>query len=72
VEVGDQLQPTLEDVDQRHRSVGTDQRGGGIDLDHGQPPAGRCDRVTLAGVRLLPKAQRVQFGLEGGPVDGRG
>jgi hypothetical protein len=44
----------------------------GVYLDHGQPPPGRGDRVALAGVRLLPDPQPVQFGLEGGPVDGRG
>ena len=38
----------------------------------GQAPARRCDRVAFAGVRLLPGAELVQFGLEGGAVDGWG
>jgi hypothetical protein len=29
------------------------------------------ERVAFPGVRLLPDPQFVQFGLEGGPVDGR-
>ena len=44
----------------------------GVYLDHRQPPPGRGDRVAFPGVRLLPDPQRGQFGLEGGPVDGRG
>jgi len=28
-----------------------------IDLDHGQPPPGHRNRVTLPGVRLLPRQQ---------------
>jgi hypothetical protein len=59
VEVGDQLRPTVEEVDQRHQSVGTDQRRLRIDLDHRQPSASRGNRVTLAGVRLLPDPKRV-------------
>ena len=34
LEAGDQLGPTVEDVDQRHRPVGTDQLRGRIDLDY--------------------------------------
>ena len=49
-----------------------DDRRRRVDLDHRQPPAGGGDRVTLAGVRLLPNPQLVPFGLLGGPVDGRG
>jgi hypothetical protein len=41
-------------------------------LGHRQAPARRGDRVACAGVRLLPGAELVQFGLEGGAVDGRG
>ena len=51
---------------------GPGQREAGVDLDHGQAPPGRGDRVAFPGVRLLPDPQPVQFGLEGGPVDGRG
>jgi hypothetical protein len=70
--VGDELPAPLERVEQGDRPVRPGQLQAGIDFDHRQAPAGRGDRVALAGVRLLPHPQRVQFGLEGGPVDGRG
>jgi hypothetical protein len=52
--------------------MGARQRVRGIHLDNGQAPPGRGDRVALPGVGLLPDPQLVHFGLEGGPVDGRG
>ena len=70
--VGDQLPTALERLEQGDRPVRAGQRNAGIHLDHGQPTPGRGDRVAFAGVRLLPDPQRIQFGLEGGPVDGRG
>ncbi len=66
--VGDQLRAAFERLGQRDRPVLAGQRGGGIHLDHGQPPAGRRDRVAFAGVRLLPRPQRSQLRLEGGPA----
>ena len=54
------------------RAVGPGQREAGVYLGHRQAPARRGDRVAFAGVRLLPGAEHVQFGLEGGAVDGRG
>jgi hypothetical protein len=54
VEIGDELLPALENLQQRHRPVGPDQRNSGIHLDHRQPPPRRRDRVTLVGMRLLP------------------
>ena len=71
VEVRDQLPAALEGVQQRDRPVRADQRDGGVDLDHRQPPARRGDRVAFAGVRLLANPQRVDFGLPGGAVDHR-
>ena len=62
----------VERVEQGERPVRAGQREAGVYLDHGQAPPGRGDRVAFPGVRLLPDAQPVQFGLEGGPVDGRG
>ena len=70
--VRDELATPLERVEQGDRPVGPDQCEVGVHLDHGQAPSGRGDRVALPGVRLLPDPQRVQFGLEGRPVDGRG
>jgi hypothetical protein len=61
----------LERVEQRERPAGPGQLEAGVDLDHGQAPPGRGDRVAFPRVRLLPNLQHVQFGLEGGPVDGR-
>ena len=69
--VGDELPAPLERVEQRDRPVRPGQREAGVDLDHGQPPPGRGDRVAFPGVRLLPHPQRVQLGLEGRPVGGR-
>ena len=50
LEAGDQLGPTVEDVDQRNRPVGTDQLRGRIDLDHGQAASLRGQCITGAGV----------------------
>ena len=52
--------------------MGADQLELGVYLDHGQAASGRGDRVAFPGVRLFSKPQPVEFGLEGGPVDGRG
>ena len=69
----DHQQPSaLEDLQQRDRSMRVNKRDGGAYLHHWQTPAGRCDRITLAGVRLLPNPQRIQFGLPGGSVDSSG
>jgi hypothetical protein len=57
LEVGDQLRPTEEDVDQRHRTVGTDQRNLRIDLDHGQAASLRSQCITGAGVGLFLDAE---------------
>ena len=70
--VGDQLPAPFERVKQGERPRGPGQREAGVYLDHGQAPPGRGDRIAFAGVRLLPGPQRVQFGLEGGPVCDRG
>jgi hypothetical protein len=70
--VGDELPAPFERVEQGERPAGPGQREACVHLGHGQAPPGRGDRVGFAGVRLLPDPQRVQFGLEGGPVDGRG
>ena len=70
--VGDELPAPLERLEQGERPVWPDQREVGVHLDHGQSPSCRGDRVPFAGVRLLPNPQPVEFGLEGGPVDGRG
>ena len=68
VEVGDQLGPALEDVDQRHRPVGTDQLRGRIELDHGQPAPLRGQCITGAGVGLLLDAEFVDPRLPRRPV----
>ena len=70
--VGDELPASFERVEQGERPVRPDQLEARIDLDHGEAPTGRGDRVAFPGVCLLPNPQPVQFGLEGGPVDGRG
>jgi hypothetical protein len=70
--VGDQLPAPFERLQQGERSIGPDQLEAGVYLDHGQAPPGRGDRVTFAGVRLLPRTQLAQFGLEGVPVGGHG
>jgi hypothetical protein len=72
VVVHDELSPAFEDVKQRDAAPFADHRNRAINLDHREPAPGRRDRVAFARVRLLPCPQRVQFGLEGGPVDGRG
>jgi hypothetical protein len=64
----DQLPAALEHLQQRDRPVLASQRNGGVHLHHRQPPAGRRNRVTCAGVRLLPNPQCIQFGLAGGPA----
>ena len=69
--VGDELSASLESVEQGERPVGPDQLEVRVHLDHGQAPSGRGDRVAFPRVRLLPKPQPVQFGLEGGPVGDR-
>src|SRR6266508_3313295 len=65
VEVGDQLGPTVEDVDQRHRPVGTDQLRGRIDLDHRQPASLRGQCVPGSGVGLLLDPELVELRLPG-------
>jgi len=70
--VGDQLPAPFERLQQGERPVGSGKREAGVYLDHGQPPPGRGDRVAFPGVRLFPDPQRIQFGLKGGSVDGRG
>src|SRR5690606_22218297 len=45
------------------------ERGGAVDFDHGQPPAGGSDGVAFSAVRLLPNAQWVQPGLKRVPID---
>jgi hypothetical protein len=70
--VGDELPAALERVEQGERPAVPGQREAGGYLDHGQAPPGRGDRVAFPSVRLLPDPQPVQFGLEGGPVDGCG
>ena len=55
--VGDELLPPLERVQQGERPLQPDQREAGVDLDHGQAPPGRGDRVAFPGVRLLPDPQ---------------
>jgi hypothetical protein len=47
----------------------TDERCGTIHLDHGESPAGGCNRIAFSRVSLLSKAQCVQLSLEGAPVD---
>ena len=54
------------------RPVGPDQFEVGVDLDHGQAPSRRGDRVALPHVRLLPIPQHVEFGLESAAVDDAG
>src|SRR3954464_7205429 len=71
VEVRDQLTAPLEGVQQRPRAVAADERDRRVDLHHGQTAAGGRDRVTLAGVRLLLHAQRVDLGLPRLAVDDR-
>ena len=62
----EQLYPALKGIDQPNLAGSADEWRRRVDLDHGQSPAGGCDRVTRAGVRLLAHQQRVQFGLPGG------
>ena len=71
VEVHDQLAPALEHVPQRYRAVRPGHRDRPVDLDHGQPPPGRRDRVPLVGVRLLPHPQLIQLSLPARPVGHR-
>ena len=71
LEVGDQLGPTVEDVDQRNRPVGTDQLRGRIDLDHGQAASLRGQCITGAGVGLFPDPKRLYLILPGLAVDDR-
>src|ERR1022692_1200988 len=70
--VGDELPAPFECFEQGERPAGPGPREAGVCLGHGQAPPGRGDRVALPGVRLLADPQLVQFGLEGGPADGRG
>src|SRR6202040_733741 len=67
--VGDQLGTALERVEQRDRALRADQGGGGIDLHHRQPTAGRGDRIPFARGGLLANPQRIKFPSERGPVD---
>jgi hypothetical protein len=57
--IRDELPPPFERIEQGERAVRPDQLEVGIDLDHGQPPAGRGDRVAFAGMGLLPNSQRI-------------
>jgi hypothetical protein len=68
MEVSDQLRPAIEDVDQRHRPVGSNQRSLRIDFDHRKAASSGRDRVALTSVGLLPHPKPVQFGLERGSV----
>ena len=51
--VDDELVTALEEVEERHRAVGSDDLDSPVDLDHRQPTAGSGDGVALTGVRLL-------------------
>src|SRR5437899_12508813 len=53
----------------RHRATSANERCGAIHLDHGEPPAGGCNRVAFSCVSLLSNLQRVQLGLESAPID---
>jgi hypothetical protein len=68
VKVGDQLRPAVEDVDQRHRPVGTDQLRRRVDLDHRQPASLRGQRVIGARVGLLFDPELVDPRLPRRPV----
>jgi len=67
--VGDELPAALECVQQRDRTVRTDQRERRVHLDHRQPAACRGNRVALVGVRLLADPKGVELGLKRRPVD---
>ena len=43
----------LEEVEERDRPIGSDDRGGAVDLHHRQPAAGRGDGVALAALVAL-------------------
>src|SRR5207249_4566732 len=60
---------TLEQVEERDRSVNAGDLGRAVELDHRQPPPGRGDRVALTGVRLLADQQFLARRLPGGQVD---
>jgi hypothetical protein len=68
LEAGDQLGPTVEDVDQRNRPVGTDQLRGRIDLDHGQAASLRVQCITGAGVGLFLDAEFIDPRLPRRPI----
>jgi hypothetical protein len=52
--VDHELVAPLEQVKERDRPVGSDDRDRRVELHHRQPAPGRGDGVALAGVRLLP------------------
>ena len=69
--VDDELVAPVEEVDERDRSFGADDLGASVDLDHGEPPTGRRDRVALAGVGLLSYQQLIVCRLPCRQVDDR-
>ena len=69
--VDDELVAPAEEVDERDRSFGADDLGASVDLDHGEPPTGRRDRVALAGVGLLSYQQLIACRLPCRQVDDR-
>jgi hypothetical protein len=72
--VGEELPASLKRIQQRHRPTLADKSRRTIHLDHGEPPAGGCNRIAFSCVSFLSNPQRVQLGLEGDPIDyfGRG
>jgi hypothetical protein len=72
VEVHEQLGPTLERLQERHRPIAPHERDRAVDLDHGQPAPRGGDRVALAGVCLLPHEEGVELRLPRDPVEDGG
>jgi hypothetical protein len=67
--VDDQLLASLENLQERDRSVWAEKLDGGVHLHYRQKPSSRRDCIPFAGVRLFPNQELVQFRLPGGPVD---
>jgi hypothetical protein len=67
--VGDEHPAAFKNIQQRHRPTLADKPCRTLDLDHGQPAARGCNRITFSCVSFLSNPQCIDLGLECGPID---
>ena len=67
--VSNQHLAAFERIQQRHRTLLSDERGGATHRHHREPATGSRNRVAYVRVGLLSNPQCIEFGFKNGPVD---